>query len=192
VIADTAHLNGDDLVLTPADNDTAGSAFYTKAIKSEGLHAQFTAVMDGGSGADGLTLAFLDPANNGPTALGGTGGLLGFAGLTGTAVALDTWPNLNDPSDNFVGVATGTATTGYNEEGPLWTETTTDVPRLAGSPHPVDVTYTAGHLRIRVDGTQVLDVAVELPSEVLVGFTAATGNATNIHSVRDVTITPGA
>ena len=70
-------------------------------------------------------------------------------------------------------------------------ETTTDVPRLIGTPHQVDVTYTSGHLKVRIDGRQVLDTAVELPPDVLVGFTAATGNATNIQTVRDVIITPG-
>jgi hypothetical protein len=178
-------------VLTPAENDTAGTAFYKTPIKADGLHARFTAVMEGGSGADGLTLALLDPASAATTDVGGTGGLLGFAGLAGTAVALDTWPNLNDPSDNFVGVAQGTNTTGYNDEGPVWVATTTEVPRLIGSPHEVEVTYTEGHLKVRIDGNQVLDTAVQLPSNVFVGFTGATGNASNVHTVRDVTITQG-
>jgi hypothetical protein len=185
-----ARINGGDLVLTPAENDTAGTAFYKQAVKAGGLHASFTAVMEGGSGADGLTLAFLDPASAATTDVGGTGGLLGFAGVAGAAVALDTWPNLNDPSDNFVGVAQGTKTTGYNEEGPLWLATTTEVPRLIGS-HQVEVTYGGGRLKVRIDANQVLDTAVELPTNVLVGFTAATGNATNVHTIRDVTITPG-
>jgi hypothetical protein len=68
-------------------------------------------------------------------------------------------------------------TTGYNAEGPMWVETTTDVPRLVGSPQQVDVTYTSGRLKVRIDGRQILDTAVELPPDVLVGFTAATSNA---------------
>jgi hypothetical protein len=52
----------------------------------------------------------------------------------------------------------------------------------------VEVTYTGDHLKVRIDGNQVLDTAVELPANVLVGFTAATGSATNVHTVRDVTI----
>jgi hypothetical protein len=92
-----------------------------------------------------------------PPTSAGPGGLLGFAGLTGTAVVLDTWPNANDPSDNFVGIAIGTDTTGYNAEGPIWVETTTDVPRLVGSPQQVDMTYTSGRLKVRIDGRQVLD-----------------------------------
>jgi len=44
---------------------------------------------------------------------------------------------------------------------------------------------------VRIDSRQVLDVAAQLPSDVLIGFTAATGDSTNVHTIRNGTITPG-
>lgn len=67
--------------------------------------------------------------------------------------------------------------------------TSTAVPALRTGTHVVDVTVTtAGHVLVAVDGTQVIDTAVALPQNVLVGFAAATGSTTDNHTVRGVKI----
>lgn len=176
----SAKLSGTDLVLTPAVTYAAGSAIQGTAVPSARLRARFTAAIGGGTGADGLALLLLDASKATPSSLGGAGSGLGYRGLPGVAVTLDTYRNSADPSANFVGVATGS--TGY-------AATSTAVPNLRSGTHVVDVTVTtAGHLLVAVDGQQVIDTAVTLPQNVLVGFSGATGGATDNHTVRGVQI----
>lgn len=59
-----------------------------------------------------MTFALLDPARSTTSAPGFKGGGLGYGGLNGVAVTLDTCRNSGDPSSNFVGVATGGSGTG--------------------------------------------------------------------------------
>ena len=179
-----AALSGTDLVLTPATRNAVGSAVQGTAVPSAHLRAHFTSVIGGGSGADGLALLLLDASRATPTALGAGGGGLGFSGLPGVAVALDTYQNAGDPSANFVGVAVG-GTGGRLQ----YAATSTAVPNLRSGTHVVDANVTAaGHLVVSVDGRQVIDVAVTLPQNVLVGFGAGTGSLTDNHTVRGVSI----
>ncbi|MCX4987412.1 MULTISPECIES: choice-of-anchor D domain-containing protein [unclassified Streptomyces] len=181
----SAALSGTDLVLTQAVQSARGSAVQGTAVPSARLKATFTAAIGGGSGADGLALLLLDAAKATPTALGAGGGGLGYAGLPGIAVTLDTHRNTGDPSANFVGVAVGGTGSPFT-----YAATSTAVPALRTGTHVVDVTVTtAGHVLVAVDGTQVIDTAVALPQNVLVGFAAATGSTTDNHTVRGVKIT---
>ena len=166
---------------------------YTQAMASAGLHVCFDAQITGGTGADGMTLMLLDAsAGNGALGAGGSG--LGFGGLPGMAVALDTYLGTGDPSDNFVGVAdTGTV------DGLHYLGTNTAIRMLEGSGTiPVEVRVVNGRLQVTLDGTLVLDVASgTLPSQVRLGFSAATGGLNNRHLVSNVrvdvptTTTPG-
>ncbi|MDH6122255.1 hypothetical protein ABH930_006514 [Kitasatospora sp. GAS204A] len=186
----SAALSGTDLLLTRAGGGYgAGSSFYPIAVPSAGLHAGFTAELDGGSGADGLTFALLDPVAGSASALGSAGGGLGFAGLPGVSVDLVTSWSGQANSGNFVGIAGSTA----GATGDLgYTATDAAVPSLRATPHAVTVDYTqAGHLVVQLDGAQVLDTAVQLPPNVLVGFTAANGGSDDNHLVRAVSITAG-
>ena len=103
----SARMSGTSLVLTQAAANTAGSAVYSVPEPSYGLTASFTAKLGGGTGGDGLTFSLLNAAAEGPTALGGNGANLGFGGLSGVAITLETDKNAGDPSDNFVGIANG-------------------------------------------------------------------------------------
>ncbi|MGF1425835.1 choice-of-anchor D domain-containing protein [Kitasatospora sp. LaBMicrA B282] len=180
----SAKLNGTDLVLTPATNNQAGSAFDRTPISGARLHAHFTSQIGGGSGADGTALVLLDAAKAGPTSLGFPGGGLGWSGLPGLAVFLDTWHNPDNPSNNFVAVAT----TGVRDTI-TYAATSTAIPNLRQGTHTVDVTATAGgHLQVAVDGKQVIDTPVTLPPNLLIGFSGGTGGATDVHTVRNVTI----
>ncbi|GAA4633021.1 hypothetical protein GCM10023196_068900 [Actinoallomurus vinaceus] len=178
-----AKLTGGDLVLTPAARLKAGSAFYRRAVPTEGLHARFTAKLGPGTGGEGLTFALLDPRTQTPASVGRTGSGLGFLGLRGLAVALAT-PRT---SAGFTGVAVGPGGT------TLTYRATAKVPRsLRSGTHTVDVTVTGGRLTVAVDGKRLLNVALpagSLPATALPGFTAGTGTRADAHTVRGVTIT---
>lgn len=186
----SATLNGSDLVLTKAGGGYgAGSAVYPTAVPSAGLHAAFTTEIDSGSGADGLTFALLDPAAATPTSLGAPGNGLGFQGLSGVALALATDNNAQLNSANFVAV---TASTSGATGNLLYTASNTAIASLRATTHAVTVDYTtAGHLVVQLDGTQVIDTAVQLPPNVVPAFTGANGGSDDNHIVRGVSITAG-
>ncbi|MFE1377584.1 choice-of-anchor D domain-containing protein [Streptomyces sp. NPDC058740] len=182
----SARLSGTSLELTPVQTYQRGSAIQATAVPSAQLKARFTATIGGGTGADGLALLLLDASRATPKALAvNSGGSLGFAGLPGVAVTLDTYDNgVNDPSGNFVAVATGGSGTTLT-----YAATATNVPNLRSGSHTVDAVVTAtGHLQVSVDGTRVIDVAVTLPKNVLVGFGGTTGGRTDRHTVTGVRI----
>lgn len=112
------------------------------------------------------------------------GGGLGFSGLTGTALAVDTWKSARDPSNNFVGITTG----GVND-ALTFASTSTAVGPLRTGTHTFTVTVTAGRMTVTADGRTVLDQAVQLPPSVLVAFTGATGGTTDQHTISNVAIT---
>lgn len=178
-----AVLSGTDLVLTPATASVAGTSWYSAAVPAARLHARFTALIGGGTGADGMTFTLLDPGSA-TTSIGADGGGLGYSGLSGIAVTLDTYKNDADPSSNFVAVATsgqGTALT--------YAATSTAIGELRTGTHRITVVVTPiSHLLVTVDGANVLDVPVTLQANVIPGFTSATGGLTDMHTVRNVVI----
>ncbi|MEY9939216.1 choice-of-anchor D domain-containing protein [Streptacidiphilus sp. MAP5-3] len=179
----SATMIGTTLQLTPAKRDQAGSDFQSTAVPSANLAASFTAAIGGGTGADGLTFAMLDATKRGPASLGADGGGLGWLGLPGVAVALDTYKDPTDPSANFVGVTVG-STAGHL----VYAATSSAIPNLRSGPVAVAVTVSNGSLLVSVAGKQVIAVKVTLPTDVRVGFTGGTGAGTDVHSVSGVTI----
>jgi Abnormal spindle-like microcephaly-assoc'd, ASPM-SPD-2-Hydin/HYDIN/CFA65/VesB-like, Ig-like domain/PQQ-like domain len=182
----SSRMSGTSLVLTPAAADTAGSAVYPVPEPSSSLHVSFTASLGGGTGGDGLTFSLLNAATEGPNALGGDGADLGFGGLSGVAVGLDTQKGTGDPSDNFIGISTG-ATGGHLN----YLATASNVPALRTGTHQVGITVSGGTITVTVDGKQYLSAKVTLPPSVLLAFTGATGGATDQHTVSGVSITAG-
>jgi hypothetical protein len=68
--------------------------------------------------------------------------------------------------------------------------TSTNIPNLRAGTHAVEVRAGGGgHLIVYVDGVQVLDTVVTLPANALVGFSGATGGATDVHAVSGINIT---
>jgi Abnormal spindle-like microcephaly-assoc'd, ASPM-SPD-2-Hydin/PQQ-like domain len=185
----SAQIRGTSLVLTGAAQNEAGSAVYPVPVASNGLTASFTAQIGGGTGADGMTLSLLDASASGPGALGGAGGKLGFGGLHGIAIALDTYKNAGYPSSNFAGIATGVSGGELN-----FAATTTHVPNLRSGSHTVGVRVSGQHVTVSIDGTPVLSptlLAGTVPPSVLVAFTGGTGGRDDIHTVTAATITTG-
>jgi hypothetical protein len=185
----SAQMSGTSLVLTTAANGQAGSAIYSVPEPSNGLTATFTAKIGGGTGADGMTLSLLDPAKAGPTALGGAGGDLGYGGLPGIAVTLNTYKNPGYPSANFIGIATGTSTSGL-----AFAATATNVPALRTGSHTIGVGVSGQTVTVSIDGRQGLAhtlPANTIPSSVLAGFTGGTGSRDDQHAVTTASITAG-
>lgn len=179
-----AQLSGDDLQLTRTARSTAGSAVFPVPVVTDGLKAAFTTVIGGGTGADGLTLSLLDPARSTPSALGATGGGLGWAGTSGVAITFDTYRNPGDPSANFVGIAT--AATG---SALTYAATTTAVPGLRAGPHSVSVSVTGQTITVSMDGFRLLSTSVpSLSPTALLAFTGGNGGLTDLHTVRDAVI----
>jgi len=167
-----------------------GSAFYPTAVSSASLTIDFDATISGGSDGDGMTFTFANPSA-GASALGASGSGLGYAGINGIAVGLDTlqsWGS-NDPSNNYVGIANGF--NGGNTDNLNWLATATNVPNLRSGTHHFTITTNNGTIVVKVDGTQYLSTAVTLPSTVLVGFTGGTGDDTQNQTVANVVITAG-
>jgi Abnormal spindle-like microcephaly-assoc'd, ASPM-SPD-2-Hydin/PQQ-like domain len=186
----SAHMSGSStLTLTQAVSHQKGSAVYSVPQPSDGLHATFTAQIGGGTGADGMTFALLDAAKVGPAALGGNGAQLGFGGLPGIAVTLDTHKDTGYPSSNFVGIATGA------QNGLLtFAATSGNIPNLRSGTSVVNVTVSGQTITVTVDGTQVLSPTLPagtIPPSVLAAFTGGTGGLTDNHIVTQASITAG-
>jgi hypothetical protein len=180
----SATMSGGTLVLTTATNAEHGAAFFGGAVPSDGLSASFTATIGGGSGADGETFTMLDASKAGPGSIGRAGGGLGFAGLPGVAVTLDTYKDTGYPSSNFVGIASSTAGGAIT-----FLATATNVPALRAT-NTVRVTVSAGVITVWINGTQVLSHAAPVPATVLTGFTGATGGLNDRHAVGNVVVSP--
>jgi hypothetical protein len=175
--------------LTPANQQAvAGSAFSTLAVPTNNLAASFTAQLNGGTGADGLTFSLIDATKETPTALGKVGGGLGLDGVNGIGVVLDTFQNAQANSSNYVAIATGTD----NGSGAVTYLATAPVPApLRTGTHKVTVSISAGVITVFVDAAQVLaytPAAGLIPATAYAGFTAGNGGQTDLHAVSDVVV----
>ena len=177
-----------NLQLTAATANEAGSAFWPTAVPGVGISAAFDASIGSGTGADGLTFTLADASATAPTALGSAGGGEGYAGIKGIAVSLDTYKNSVNPSNNFVGIATGQGATAGTLQ---YVTTNSSIASLRNTVHHFVVTTFSTGLTVTMDGSQVLTYATTLPTSVLVGFTGGTGGLTDIHAVQNVSITAG-
>jgi hypothetical protein len=182
----SAAMSGSKLVLTTAKNKQAGSAVYSTPVPGDGLTASFTAQIGGGNGAEGMTFALLDAGSNTAKSLGAGGAGLGFYGLPGIAVTLDTSKSGHDPSSNFLGLTAG------GSDGSLrYLATATNIPKLRTGTHRVDVTAADGKVTVAVDGKRVISAAADLPASVLPAFTGSTGTKNDQHVVTAAAITSG-
>lgn len=191
----TWHLNGStavsgsDLVLTPAAANKAGDAIYPTAVPTNGLHVHFTAQLSGGTGGDGLTFTLLDPTKNTATSLGQSGDALGYGGMNGVTIALDTHKNGADPSGNFAGIGDGSADAPA-VDAIKWANYQVLGGSLRTGTHSVDITVTGQLVAVSIDGGTVFKATMgHIGSTALLAFTAGTGTGTDTQLVRNVTIT---
>ncbi|WP_430438324.1 DUF4347 domain-containing protein [Neorhodopirellula lusitana] len=189
-----ARQTGSLLELTTTGANLAGSAFYETPIDLTGdgsFRSSFSFQTTGGTtGADGWTFTIQnDP--RGTAALGGTGSLLGYEGITQSiAVEFDTYAGAGDINNNHVSILAGAVDFNLRTAIP-------DFDLNSGSPVYAWVDYngTSNVLAVYVSQTNsrpteaLLKTTVDLQSQVgntgYVGFTAATGGAQNSHRIRN-------
>ncbi len=102
----TTTLNGTRLRLTDGNGGEAGSAFFNTPVNAQFFTSDFTFQLTDPA-ADGITICI---QNQGPTALGSTGGDLGYGGSPGignsVAIKFDLYDNAGE-GDNSTGIYTG-------------------------------------------------------------------------------------
>ena len=165
------------LRLTDQVNQTT-SAVWPLPLNFNDKVIEFTLAMKGGNGAaEGVTLAFLDPAAGGVPAggwLGLGGGGLGFKGLGGLALAFDAYKQPEDAQANAVVWQRGTA------GGDVQRLSVKDAGlRLRGTvPVPVKVTVKNGTITALVGNKSTHTVPATLPNATLLAFTGSSSPTT--------------
>ena len=157
-----------------------GTAWWIERIDATAFEVSFSFQIHGGSGADGISFAWLDETDT--TSIGALGGSLGLYGLSGYAVEFDTYYNSGtDPSENHVALIDAATFTNY--------ATSSAIPELEDSGwHDATISNSGGTVEVWVDGTRYINHTLSsyTLSEAMVGFTAATGGSTNYHDIDDV------
>ncbi len=176
----SAHVTGGYLELTGLNG--TGTAFWSDPFPGDRWHASFDLWTGGGSGADGLAFVFLTTSD--PTVVGGSGGSIGYRGLTGTAVELDTYFNGGvDPNGNHLAVVDAASFSNY--------ATSTSIPTLEDAGwFTADVYVDGTHIEVDIDGTTYITATLPAAAteDVLMGVSAATGGSTNYHRIDDLTV----
>jgi hypothetical protein len=173
--------------LTAPVYDQAGTAFQTAAaVSADNVNVSFGFFVSGGSGADGISVTALDVARM-TSFVGLTGGGIGYVGMPGWTVEVDTWHNgeYNDPTtEDHVSVHVD----GVPNNVLAWAT----LPEMEdGNWHTMDLSVSGIRVTVAIDGTTYIDQDVPqiTPFSAYVGFTAATGGATNYHLIDALEVT---
>jgi len=176
--------------LTPNAASQVGTWVFNRAIFVDDVTFQFDLYAGGGSSGDGLGFML---ETNGTTALGAIGGGLGIAGLGGFGVEFDTYNNGEclDDSANHVGIDS-LAGCGDGVPSSLVINDSPGFTIADGAWHTVSVHVTGGTFTVTADANT--EFASYAPSgwangNYYVGFGAGTGGATDLHEVRNVSVT---
>jgi hypothetical protein len=170
----------DVVSLTPASLSQAGTAFQTSStIDASNVDIRFRFYMGGGTGADGLSLTVLDAARM-TSFVGELGGGIGYAGLPGFSVEVDTYFNggVDPTSAHHVSLHLD----GNQGRVIAWAA----LPKMDDARwHDMRVTVDGDRVVVEIDGTVHLDTVVAdlAPFEGYIGFTGATGALTNEHLI---------
>ncbi|MBO84095.1 MAG: hypothetical protein CL927_01955, partial [Deltaproteobacteria bacterium] len=167
--------------LTGPTRGQSGTAFQTSTtVDSSNVQIEFDFFVSGGDGADGISITAID-SDRMTSFVGSSGGGIGYGGLPGWSIEVDTWHNAehNDPTtaDHLSLHLDGVVT------APLvWS----DLPEMEdGNWHRMAVNVTGTRVTVDIDGSSYIDQDVpELTSfPAYVGFTGATGYYTNYHLI---------
>lgn len=165
--------------------NSAGTAFSTATtVNAENVEIEFQFFVSGGSGADGFSLTALD-VNRMTGFVGSTGGGIGYGGLPGWSIEVDTYYNGHDPTsqDHIAFSFDGDVTNPV-----VWSA----LPEMEDNQwHTMKVIVAAPHILAQVDGVTYLDTTVSgnLNFPAYIGFTAGTGSLTNFHLIDSLTVT---
>ncbi len=126
---------------------------------------------------DGMTFAWISSAEAPP--LSGTGGGFGLSGLTGYAVAIDTYqnPEFSETATPNIAIKKTVDLSNVAATGPI-------AALIDGNEHLVRVRLAGGSVTVSLDGADVLGPTAlpgYVPYSGYFGFTAATGGAFEDH-----------
>ncbi|MFN7142444.1 MAG: lectin-like domain-containing protein [Myxococcota bacterium] len=173
--------------LTTPTYDQSGTAFQTgSTVGADNVNIAFRFYVSGGSGADGISLTALDTTRM-TGFVGSTGGGIGYAGLPGWSIEVDTWYNgeYGDPTqDDHVSI--------HFDGQPMGPAAWAALPEMEdGAWHDMEVSVLAPHVTVTIDGVTYIDtdLAGFTAFPAYVGFTGATGGSTNAHLIDALTVT---
>lgn len=181
----SAKLNGTRLRLTDGGGSEAGSAFYNTAVNVQSFSSDFTFQLTNPN-ADGITFVL---QNSGTTALGQSGGFLGYNGIpTSIAVKFDLYDNSGEGVNS-----TGLYTNGASPTVPAIT-LGGGVNLHSGDPFNVHFSYNGTTLSMTITDANVpsqtftTSWTVNIPATIgsntaFAGFTGGTGGATAIQEI---------
>ena len=198
----SAKINGTSAELTDGGGNEAGSVFSTNAVDVTKFSNQFTFQLTNPN-ADGFTFTI---EGDGPTALGPTGGGLGYgpdspggtAGIAqSVAVKFDLYNNSGEGTDS-----TGEYTDGVSPTTPAIDLSTTGINLHSGDVFQVVMSYDGTTLNVTITDTVTNASAsqaytVNIPQVIgsntgYVGFTGGTGGSTAVQNVLTWTYSPTA
>ncbi len=187
-------LNGNVLELTDGGGDEASSAFYNTPQYVGAFTASYTYL--GAGSADGVTFC-LQASSAGASAVGGTGGELGFYGIA-PSYALE----LNIYVGSPIGIATGTNGATLSGGGGAGYAPTGGVFVNGQDPILFQLTYANGSLGVVMtdqftSATYSTNYSIDSMTNVLsgtdlayVGFTGADGGLTSLQTISNFVFTP--
>lgn len=188
----TPSLGGDVLTLTDNTGNEAATAFYDIAQYIEGFNATFTYTPGGSLAADGVTFCVQNSAN-GPLALGGGGGNLGYFGIDHSAAV----------EFNIYALAIGGVGFGFGTNGTIANPYMGVAPVGLAGGNPINVTlnYLQGHMKVSLtdsvsSATFVTNFTIADYTAVLgdtvgyVGFTGADGGSVSSQQVSNFNFVP--
>jgi len=173
------------LQLTNGGTSEAGSAFYATPVNIQQFTTNFTFQLSNPS-ADGMTFTI---QNNGPGALGGYGGGLGYQGISNSlAIKFDLYSNKGEGPDS-----TGLYTGGASPTLPAINLTGTGIDLHSGDYINATLTYDGTNLTVILTDAITLatwsqSFVINIPAVVggntaYVGFTGGTGGLTSSQKV---------
>lgn len=171
--------------LTSNTDYQRGSIFFTPTTLIDRFTATFQLRIDGQDGADGMTFAVIE---GGANSLGQVGAGLGYENISGRSFAIefDTFPN-----DGFDSSAKPHV--GLNVNGSVTSIATAGLPLFQGQSNlTVRVVFDRGNVEVFLPSNPapVLRATITnwTPFAGRFGFTAATGQKTQIHAVDSVVV----
>ncbi len=183
----TYDANDNAAQLTDTGLSEAGSWVFDRAITVDDVTFQFDFYSGGGSGADGLAFML---ESNGANALGGLGGGLGVAGLTGFGLEMDEYNNAEclDDTANHIAIDSLTSC----GDGVPTSLVVNDAPNITvadGNWHTMVVHASGANFTVSADGVDQFGSyapAGFTSGPWYFGFGAGTGGLANVHLVRNV------
>jgi hypothetical protein len=177
--------------LTDGGPVEAGSVFANTSVSVTDFTAHFTFQLVPGTIpiADGITFTI---QSNSPTALGASGGGLGYAGISNSvAVKFDTFNNAGEGDDS-----TGLFTNGAAPNVPAIDLTGTGIVLNCGDPFAVDMAYDGSSLNVTITDTlttasasqsYAVNIASVVGDMAFVGFTGGSGALTAVQDINTFT-----